>query len=91
MLQDLTVAETSSPGSTIPPGIAHSPVSRRSMLTNSRTGLPSLSTGFPASSRAQRVTIGSAAWFGPHLPSTPLPCSPVLPCGLSGRPVSETV
>jgi len=27
------------------------------------------------------VTIGSAAWFGPHLPSVPLPARPVLPHG----------
>lgn len=25
--------------------------------------------------------MGSAAWFGPHLPRVPRPFSPVLPCG----------
>ena len=27
------------------------------------------------------VTIGSAAWFGPHLAKVPLPIIPVLPTG----------
>ena len=31
------------------------------------------------------VTIGSAAWLGPHLPSKPLPLRPVLPTGLRGN------
>ena len=32
------------------------------------------------------VTIGSAAWLGPHLPNWPRPVIPVLPFGLIGRP-----
>lgn len=28
------------------------------------------------------VTMGSAAWLGPHLPSRPRPFRPVLPLGL---------
>eukprot|EP00964_Phaeocystis_antarctica_P159069 scaffold129989_cov63-Phaeocystis_antarctica.AAC.8 len=35
------------------------------------------------------VTIGSAAWLGPHLPSRPRPRSPVRPSGLSGAPYSS--
>jgi len=29
----------------------------------------------------QRVTMGSAAWFGPKCPSSPRPVMPVRPCG----------
>ena len=31
--------------------------------------------------RPYLVTIGSAAWFGPHLPNVPLKHTPVLPTG----------
>ena len=69
------------------PGIAQPPPSFRSMLTNSRMPRPvsGLCTISPASSRCQRVTIGSAAWLGPQRPSTPRPRRPVRPSGLSGR------
>ena len=33
---------------------------------------------------------GSAAWLGPHLPSTPRPRTPVLPRMLRGRLVAST-
>ena len=31
------------------------------------------------------LTMGSAAWLGPHLPSNPLPIIPVLPTGFLHR------
>ena len=34
-----------------------------------------------------RVTIGSAAWLGPHFPSSPRPEIPVLPQGFRGTPL----
>jgi len=71
-----TVADTELPSLTIPPGSAHSCVSLRRMAS---------SCTWPVSG-SRRVTIGSAAWLGPHCPSSPRPRSPVRPCGLSGAP-----
>jgi len=37
------------------------------------------------------VTIGSAAWLGPHLPNVPLPLRPVLPTGFLKNTGSKNV
>lgn len=37
------------------------------------------------------VTIGSAAWLGPHLPRRPRPVRPVLPLGLLKEVKMETL
>ena len=71
-----TAVGTFSPASTIPPGMAQSPVSLRLMATICSCPV----CGW------KRVTIGSAAWLGPHLPSSPRPRMPVRPRGLTGKP-----
>ncbi len=54
----------------MPPGMAHTPAGTvRSIATI---------CSVPSQSGCHRVTIGSAAWFGPHLPSSPRPAIPVL-------------
>eukprot|EP00966_Prymnesium_polylepis_P181973 4215308-Prymnesium_polylepis.1 len=60
----------------MPPGMAHSPVSRRWIATI---------CSWPDAGWS-RVTIESAAWLAPHLPSSPRPQRPVRPRGLSGAP-----
>ena len=88
----LTVVETFSPGSTIPPGMAQIPVSFLWIQTNSRICLPVVEflRASPCSPCFQRVTMGSAAWLGPHFPSTPLPDTPVLPRMLRGLLLPST-
>ena len=63
------------------PGIAQSPVSFLFIAMNWSTGLPSISRTCPSSSRSHLLIIGSAAWFGPYLPKSPRPLSPVRPNG----------
>ena len=41
----------------------------------------SLGGGGRGAPKPHLVAIGSAAWFGPHLPSRPRPLIPVLPAG----------
>lgn len=83
----LSVMEIVSPGSTIPPGIAHSLSFFRKIATNINIGFPlveSIILFFVDSSVFHLVKTGSAAWFGPHFPSSPRPLIPVRPMGLMG-------
>lgn len=72
-----------SPGSTISPGMAHSPQSFLLMATNCRTFL--LETEwiifFPLLLFYHLVKMRSSAWLGPHHPRSPLPTSPGQPAG----------
>lgn len=72
---EYSVLATSSPGLTMPPGKAIMSQSERTTTTTSRSPVTGLN----------RVTIGSAAWFGPYLPSKPRPRSPVRPPGKRKR------